>query len=104
MSPLLKRTCPIEFEWNEDLDSTITDGYPYLCVHGILSGPIECLYVQILLYPFKEQFTLPSLPIQLGNGQYLKLEVVGEKTVDRICTEAFIHNKSKRIRILLRSK
>lgn len=55
-------------------------------------------------HPFKEQFNLPYLPLQFGNGQFIKLEVVGEKTVNRICIEAFIYNKSKRIRILLRSK
>lgn len=47
---------------------------------------------------------MPYLPLQFGNGQFIKLEVVGEKTVNRICIEAFIYNKSKIIRILLRSK
>ena len=79
----------------------VTDGNPYLCEHGILGSSIECLYVQMLLYPFEEQFNLPSLPVQLGNSQCLKLEVIGEETVDCICAEVFIHNKSKRIGILL---
>lgn len=56
------------------------------------------------LYPLEEQLNLPSLPVQLGNGQCLKLEVIGEETVNCICTEVFIHNKSKSLRILLGSK
>ena len=43
-------------------------------------------------------------PCKLSNSQCLKLEVIGEETVNCICTEVFIHNKSKRIRILLGSK
>ena len=88
----------------DDKQKIVTDSYPYLCVHGILGGSIECLYVQMLLYSFEEQLNLPSLPVQLGNGQCLKLEVIGEETVNCICAEVFIHNKSKRIRILLGSK
>ena len=87
-----------------DKQKIVTDSYPYLCVHGVLGGSIECLYVQMLLYPFEEQLNLPSFPVQLGNGQCLKFEVIGEETVNCICAEVFIHNKSKRIRILLRSK
>ena len=78
----------------------VTDSYPYLCVHGVLGGSIECLYVQMLLYPFEEQLNLPSFPVQLGNSQCLKFEVIGEETVNCICAEVFIHNKSKRIGIL----
>ena len=84
-----------------DKQKVVADSYPYLCVHGILGGSVECLYVQMLLYPFEEQLNLPSLPVQLGNGQCLKLKVVGEETVNCICAEVFIHNKSKRIGILL---
>lgn len=87
-----------------DKQKIVTDNYPYLCVHGVLGGSIECLYVQMLFYPFEEQLNLPSFPVQLGNGQCLKLEVIGEEMVNCICAEVFIYNKSKRIRILLRSK
>ena len=87
-----------------DKQKIVTDSYPYLCVHGILGGSIECLYVQMLLYPFEEQLNLPSLPVQFGNGQCFKLEIVGEEPINSICSEVFIHNESKRIRILLRSK
>ena len=82
----------------------VTDGNPYLCEHGILGSSIECLYVQMLLYPFEEQLNLPSLPVQLGNGQCLKPKVVGEVTINCICTKVFIHNKSKGIGILLGSE
>ena len=80
-----------------DKQKIVTDGNPYLCEHGILGSSIECLYVQMLLYPFEEQLNLPSLPVQLGNSQCIKLEVIGEETVNCICAEVFIHNKSKRI-------
>ena len=55
----------------------------------------------MLLYPFEEQFNLPSLPVQLGNSQCLKFEVIGKETVNCICAEVFIHNKSNRIGMLL---
>ena len=87
-----------------DKQKIVTDSYPYLCVHGVLGGSIECLYVQMLLYPFEEQLNLPSLPVQLGNGQCLKPKVVGEVTINCICTKVFIHNKSKGIGILLGSE
>lgn len=64
-----------------DKQKIVTDGNPYLCEHGILGSSIECLYVQMLLYPFEEQLNLPSLPVQLGNSQCIKLEVIGEETV-----------------------
>ena len=80
-----------------DKQKVVTDSYPYLCVHGIFGGSVECLYVQMLLYPFEEQLNLPSLPVQLGNGQCLKLKVVGEETVNCICAKVFIDNKSKKI-------
>lgn len=87
-----------------DKQKIVTDSYSYLCIHGIWGGSIECLYVQMQLYPFEEQPNLPSLLVQLRNGQFLKFEVIGEETVNCICTETFIHNKFKRIRILLKSK
>lgn len=87
-----------------DKQKIVTDSYPYLCVHSILGSSIECLYVQMLLYPFKEQLNLPSFSVQLGNGQCLKLKVVGEESVSCICTKVFIHNKSKSIWILLGGK
>ena len=72
-----------------DKQKVVTDSYPYLCVHGIFGGSVECLYVQMLLYPFEEQLNLPSLPVQLGNGQCLKLKVVGEETINCIYAKVF---------------
>ena len=75
-----------------DKQKIITDDNPYLCEHGILGSSIECFYAQMLLYPFEEQLNLPSLPVQLGNSQYLKPKVVGEETtINCICSKAFIH-------------
>lgn len=87
-----------------DKQKTFTDSSPNLCVHGIFDGSVKSLYMQMLLYSFEEQLNLPSFPIQLGNDQYLKLEVIGEETINCICAEVSIHDKSKRIRILLGSK
>ena len=82
----------------------VTDANLYLCEHYILGSSIECLYEHMLLYPFEEQFNLPFLPVQLGNGQCLKPEVVGEEAINCICTKVFIRNKSKGIGILLGSE
>ena len=79
----------------------LTDVNINLCEHGILGSFIECLYVQMLLCPFEEQLNLSSFPVQLGNTQCIKLEVIGEERVNCICAEVFIHNKSKKIEILL---
>ena len=52
-----------------DKQKVVTDSYPYLCVHGILGGSVECLYVQMLLYPLYitiEKYTifqLKSIPV-----------------------------------------
>lgn len=86
-----------------DKQKIVTDSYPYLCTR-FLGGSIECLYVQMLLYPFEEQLNLPSFPVQLGNGQYLKPEIIDKETVNCIYAEAFIHNKSKKIVMLLGNK
>lgn len=56
----------------------------------------------MLLYPFEDQLNLPSLPVQLDNGQCLKLEVIGEETINRICAKVFIRNKAERTEILLK--
>ena len=83
-----------------DKQKIVADGNPYLRVYGILGGSVESLYVQMLLYPFEEQFNLPSFPIQLSDGQGFKFKIVGKETVNCICAKVFIYNKPERVRIL----
>jgi hypothetical protein len=55
------------------------DGDPNLGFDGIFRIPEKDFNTQVLLDPFEEKFDLPPLPVKLGNGEGLKLEVVGEK-------------------------
>ena len=41
---------------------------PYLGQDGILAGPQKALYFEMLLDPLEEQFHLPSLSVDIGNG------------------------------------
>ena len=56
-----------------------TDRDPYLCLHGILRGPVKRLDPQMLFDPFEEELNLPSTLVQLSNGQSREREVVGQE-------------------------
>ena len=55
------------------------DGNPDLGSDRILRCAVESLDPQMLLDPAKEQFHLPTTPIELGDGQSGQQEIVGEK-------------------------
>ena len=44
------------------------DGNPDLCHDRVFAGSEEALYPEVLFDPFKEQFHLPPLPVDIGNG------------------------------------
>ena len=44
------------------------DGNPNLCHHGILTGAKKALYLQVLFDPLEEEFHLPPLSVDIGNG------------------------------------
>lgn len=84
-----------------DQQQVITYGNPYLCEDGIHGGAIEGFYVKMLLYPFEEQFDLPSFSIQFGNRQSLQLEVIRQKPINDSGAKIFIDNESECVRILV---
>ena len=43
-----------------DEQKIVTNGYPYLRVHGVLGSAVESFDVKMLLDPFEEQFYLPA--------------------------------------------
>ena len=61
---------------NEHIDR---NRYPYLGFHGVFRCAVETLDSQVLLDPFEEQFNMPAIPIQFGNGHGRKREVVCNK-------------------------
>ena len=50
-----------------DEQKIVTNGYPYLRVHGILGSAVESLDVKMLLDPFEEQFYLPAFTVEFRN-------------------------------------
>ncbi len=48
-----------------------------ICVYTIFLVVLQNVFMAELLYAFEEQFNLPFITIQLGNGQYIKLKVIG---------------------------
>ena len=55
------------------------NGRPDLTAHGILAAAIKTAYVQMLFDPFKEQFDLPALAIELGNDGGRQVHLVGQQ-------------------------
>jgi len=56
------------------------DCNPDLRLDRVLVGAIKRLDAQVLLYPFKKQFDLPALAVQVCNQLGLESEVVGQKS------------------------
>ena len=63
-------------DWHEDVSR---DGDPDLGLYRVLGSSEERLDAKMLLDPPEEQFDLPALPIELGDGQRRHGEVVGKK-------------------------
>jgi hypothetical protein len=55
------------------------DGNPDLRLDRVVTGAEKVFDPQILLDPFEEQFHLPAALVQLGNGEWRQVEVIGEK-------------------------
>ena len=55
----------------------------------------------MLLYPFEEQFDLPSFAIQFGNRQSLQLEVIRQKPINDSGAKIFIDSESECVMILV---
>ena len=54
-------------------------GCPNLDAKGVLAGPYEALYGQILFQCLEEQFDLPALLVDGGDGGRAEIEQVGEQ-------------------------
>ena len=63
-----------------DEQKIVTNGYPYLRVHGILGSAVESLDVKMLLDPFEEQFYLPAFTVEFRNKSFFSL---ASASVDR---------------------
>ena len=55
------------------------DGGPDLSAHRVGRGAVEGFDAQMLLDPFEEEFDLPAVAIELGDGQRRHGEVVGQE-------------------------
>lgn len=66
-----------------DEQQIVANGYPDLCVNGVLGCSVEGFYIQMLFDPFEEQLNLPTFTVQFRNGQRIfNREVVGQEVVD----------------------
>ena len=63
--------------------------------------PHESLDFEILLYPFEEQFHLPSALVQLSDLQCTQLKQVGEKYDVSVVLEVMKLDPSERHRIVV---
>ena len=86
----------------DDKQQVVTNGYPYLRVGSIAGCTVKGLDVQVLLDPL-EDLNLPSFSIQLCNSDCINREVISEESIDFSVSKVLIYNKSKTVRILLRS-
>ena len=86
-----------------DKQQIITNGYPYLCVHSILCRSKERFDIQVLLYPFKEEFDLPSFSVKFRYSKCRQVEVIGQKSIYVVLTfcVVFVDYESHCIRIVL---
>lgn len=65
-----------------DEQKIVTNGYPYLRVHGVLGSAVESPDVKMLLDPFEEQFYLPAFTVEFRNSQRIvNRKVVGQKSI-----------------------
>lgn len=61
---------------NQDIDG---HGGPDLCFHRILRGAVECLDAQVLFDPFEQQFDLPTITVQFGDGVCGQGKIIAEQ-------------------------
>ena len=87
----------------DDKQQVVTNGYPYLRVDSITGCTIKGLDVQVLLDPLEEDLNLTPFSIQLCNSDCINREVISEESIDFSVSKVLIYNKSKAVRILLRS-
>lgn len=78
----------------------VTYGNPYLCENCIHRGTIEGFNMEVLFYPFEKQFNLPSFPIQIGDCQFLQLEVVRQESIYDTGAEIFIYDEPGSVGVL----
>ena len=84
-----------------DEQKIVTNGYPYLRVHGVLGSAVESPDVKMLLDPFEEQFYLPAFTVEFRNSQRIvNRKVVGQKSIYSSSLKVFIYNKSQCVGIL----
>lgn len=84
----------------DDMQQVAASGYPdlCLCVDSVLGRAVEFFDMQVPLYPFKEDFGLPSFPLEFCYSQRFYSKVVGEKTVDLAFTEVLISDEPEIVR------
>lgn len=79
------------------------DRNPYLCLHRVFRGPIECLDPEVLLDPAEKQLDLPAELVKQGDGQSGKNEVVCQECQIAAVFPVVKPNATKAIRVVLSS-
>src|SRR5690606_7209287 len=89
---------PLADDGHQEIDR---HGYPDLAFHSVFRGAVEAFDPQMLLDPFEEQFHLPALLVELGDGCCRDLEIVGEEDQWTTICDGFELDASQLVRIVL---
>ena len=76
-------------------------GYPDLALHGVLRSAVEAFDPQVLLDPLEEQFHLPALLVEFGDGCCGEREIVGEEHQWTAIGHRFDLDTAQLVRIVL---
>jgi len=76
------------------------DGRPDLGAHRVGRGAVKGFDAQMLFDPFEEQFDLPAVTIQLGDGQRRHGEVVGQEDQGFASDRIAVADASQRVGII----
>lgn len=77
------------------------DGHPDLGLHSVGRSPVEGLDPQMPLDPFEEQFHLPPLLVDIGDGLRRDGEEVGQKHEASMVLHVVESDAAQRLRIIL---
>src|SRR4030066_266114 len=77
------------------------DGHPDLGLHGVGRSAVEGLDPQMPLDPFEEQFHLPPLLVDIGNGLRRDGEQVGQKHKAPMVLSVVESDAAQRLRVIL---
>jgi hypothetical protein len=98
----VERAIDVEFLLDDSNEYINRDSDPDLNLHRVWRRTIKCLDPKMLFDPFEEDFDLPTVLEEQGNGQGWKNKIVGEEDEPTIRFGVEISDSSDRVGIDLR--